>query len=210
MLQTHQKSDQIQQTFINGIDMYVRTYAKQLNESSWITSEVTTILLSSNLSNLREPRPPAKCVSMSWPLYDVKYCRKINLSLQMYVISNMKKFKNVLYVSFLFASRSHSKTIVARIQYVKHQICTYGPEKKWGTSFSFVISWVWKITVERVKMFFCTDFLVNKSSSYDLALDWVTYTSTECVTFRFWIDGSHDYCFHEDQYLRHRSLKVIY
>ena len=37
-------------------------------------------------------------------------------------------------------------------------------------------------------MFFCTDFLVNASSSYDFALDWVTYTSTECVTLRFWID----------------------
>ena len=37
-------------------------------------------------------------------------------------------------------------------------------------------------------MFFCTDFLVNVSSSYDFALDWVTQTSAECVTFQLWID----------------------
>ena len=126
---------------------------------------------------------------MSWPLYDVKYCRKINLSLQLYVISKMKKFKNMLYVSFLFASRSHSKTIVARIQNVNIRfVCTDLKNISEGRH-----SLLWslefeKITVERVKMFFCTDFLVNKSSSYDFALDWVTQTSGECVTLRFWID----------------------
>ena len=106
--------------------------------------------------------------------------------------------------------RGSIRTTIGTIMF--WMLCSYiRPWKyKWRTSFSFVISWVWKITVERVKMFFCTDFLVNVSSSYDFALDWVTQTSGECVTFRFWIDGSYVYCSHEDQYLRHSSLKVIY
>ena len=67
-------------------------------------------------------------------------------------------------------------------------LCSYvrSWKYKWVTSFSFVDSWVRKNHCRT-----CTDFLVNASSSYDFALDWVTQTSAECVTFDYELTWSY-------------------
>ena len=106
---------------------------------------------------------------ISYPFWNIWYLLTIHLCSSSQSTSNMSKWSN----SWNHSNDNRNFNILNAV-FVR---------TTWKyilvTSFSFVNSWVRKNHCRT-----CTDFLVNASSSYDFALDWVTQTSTECVTFR--------------------------
>ena len=87
----------------------------------------------------------------------------------LHVITKTMKFQNALFL-LLFASLYLKKKSLLEVKMCKVMFVRTW-KYNWRTSFSFVHMLEFKrIIVERVKHFFCTDFLVNESSSYEDAL----------------------------------------